>query len=80
MRDPVFYIRLKSLSNLACETQELKAADRYEAFLAGCNAAANWGQGNGSDAVDWWVEDFSGASIGNGRWDATPRIPQESVP
>ena len=69
-----YYIRLKSLSNLACETQEIKAENGHVAFLAGSNAAANWGQGNGSTAVRWLVEDFSGASVGNGEWGAAHEI------
>lgn len=65
-----FYIRLKSGSNLAREVQEVKAADRYAAFLAGNASAANWGIGNGSKSVSWWVEDFSGRLIGRGDWPA----------
>jgi hypothetical protein len=67
-----FYVRLKSLSNLASEVQEIKASDGHRAFIAGGNAAANWGKGNASESVRWWVETFSGKEIGNGKWDATP--------
>lgn len=65
-----FYIRLASVSNLAREVQEIKAVDSHRAFLAGPTAAANWGKGNGSDSVRWWLETFSGAGIGNGEWTA----------
>jgi len=67
-----FYIRMKSLSKLAREVQEIKAVGSHQAFLAGTNAAANWGTGNGSEAVAWWVEDSAGMSIGRGEWNAAP--------
>jgi hypothetical protein len=63
-----FYIRMKSLTNLAREVQELKAVDAHRAFLAGDVAAKNWGIANGSGSVKWWVEDFSGHPIGIGEW------------
>ena len=73
-----YFVRLKSLSNLACEVQEIKAENGHVAFLAGANAAANWGRGNGSTAVRWWVEAFSGASVGNGEWAAAIEIAAKS--
>ncbi len=63
-----YYIRLKSLSNLARETQELKAVDAMAAFWGGERVAKNWGTANGSESVRWWVEDFSGRPIGQGEW------------
>ena len=72
-----FFIRLNSLSSLACELQEITAPDAHRAFLAGPVAAANWGKGNGSEAVRWQVETFAGQGIGIGQWNATPLIPQE---
>jgi hypothetical protein len=72
-----FFIRLNSLSSLACELQEITASDAHRARLAGPVAAANWGKGNGSEAVLWQVETFAGAGVGMGQWNATPPIPQE---
>ena len=63
-----YYIRMKSLSNLACEVQELKSVDAMAAFWGGGRVAKNWGAANGSEAVRWWVEDFSGRLIGQGEW------------
>ena len=63
-----FYIRMKSLSNLARDVQELKAEDNHRAFLAGDLAAKNWGTANGSESVKWWVESFNGHPIGIGEW------------
>ena len=63
-----FFIRLKSLSNLAREVQEIKAVDAHRAFLDGGRVAKNWGTANGSESVTWWVEDFSGREIGRGEW------------
>ena len=77
MPEKVFFIRLRSLSNLASEVQEIQAEDAHRAFLACPAAAANWGRGNGSSSVVWRVEAYSGDGIGNGKWDATPIIPQE---
>jgi hypothetical protein len=79
MPDKVFFIRLRSLSNLASEVQEIKAEDGPRALLACPAAAANWGRGNGSSTVVWRVETYSGDGIGNGKWDATPIIPLEVV-
>jgi hypothetical protein len=61
-----YYIRLKSLSNHACEIQELKSVDAMAAVRSGKRAATHWGTSNGSEAVRWWVEDFSGRTIGQG--------------
>jgi hypothetical protein len=79
MPDKVFFIRMKSLSNLACEVQEIKAVDAHRAFLlAAGTVAANWGKGNGSEAVSWWLEGFSGNRIGEGRWEAKEVMTCES--
>jgi hypothetical protein len=79
MSDAVFFIRLRSLSNLASEVQEIKAEDGHRAFLACPAAAANWGRGNGSSAVVWRLETFSGLGIGDGQWGPPPLIPPEVV-
>lgn len=74
-----FFVRLQSLSNLACEVQEIAATDAASAFRAGSVAAANWGVSNRSEAVTWRVETYSGKDIGWGQWNRTPTIPQEDT-
>lgn len=68
-----YYVRLKSLSNLACEVQEIKAGCQHRACEAGRIAAEDWCRGNDSEAVRWRVEDFSGSFIGGGEWTAAPQ-------
>lgn len=60
------YLKLKSCSNLACETQTIASRDRElpSEFLSRVQAIARqWGRGNGSAAVEVSVENFSCGTV-----------------
>lgn len=64
-----YYIRLAGVGNQAREIQELRVVclggeNAWRRLLAAAEAAAgNWGLGNGSRAVRFNVEDYSGAFV-----------------
>lgn len=72
-----YFIKLKSLSNQACETQTItKANDSTPEFVARVQAVARgWGRGNGSTAVQVSVETYGGECVVSAHAFAIPAPP-----
>lgn len=74
-----YFIKLKSLSNQACETQTItKANESTPVFVARVQAVARgWGRGNGSTAVQVSVETYGGECVVSAHAFAIPATPVE---